>query len=312
MADQKNVLVFGPTGQVGSAAALEAGKRGAKVWLAMRDPSKTIKGISKADEVKYGFERIKADLSDPSSLTEAVALSGAKTAFVYVLHDAQDAMKASFQALEAAGITYIALLSSYSVRGAASDESNIGSDFVQRVHASAEIALEDVGIPFAALRAAYFDSNLNWYAMDLQSAEIQVLHPQVQLDYLAPEDVGAVAGALIVTPDVSPDSPSKIVYICGPDLMTSYDAWEVVGKVFGRRYPVKSITEQQFIEKNSFLPEGFVVTMVNGLRKMLPPATWYPKELHDEAVGNIRKYAGREPISYESWLEANKAVFVRA
>ena len=40
-----NVIIFGPTGAVGTAAAREAGKRGAKVWLAMRDTNKKIPGL---------------------------------------------------------------------------------------------------------------------------------------------------------------------------------------------------------------------------------------------------------------------------
>ena len=36
------VIVFGPTGNIGSVAAVTAQEKGAKVYLAMRDPKKTI------------------------------------------------------------------------------------------------------------------------------------------------------------------------------------------------------------------------------------------------------------------------------
>ena len=55
-----NVIVFGASGAVGSAAAIEARKRGAKVWLAMRDTSKTIQQLDEEEE-KGGYERVQAD-----------------------------------------------------------------------------------------------------------------------------------------------------------------------------------------------------------------------------------------------------------
>jgi NAD(P)-dependent dehydrogenase (short-subunit alcohol dehydrogenase family) len=121
MAPSPNVLVFGPTGGVGRAAALFARNQGATVWLAMRDPSKSISQLDASDP---GYQRVRADLTDPASLAAAVEKSSAKTAFVYCMFGVQDAMAASFAALKAGGITYVVLLSSYTVQGAASDEKN--------------------------------------------------------------------------------------------------------------------------------------------------------------------------------------------
>lgn len=114
-----NVLIFGGAGAVGRAAALAASKRGARVWLAMRDPSKTIPYLSTADEKTAGFQRIQADLLDPSSLKAAVTKSGVSIAFVYTIHSAKDSMKSAFEALKDAGITDVVLLSSYTVRPSA-------------------------------------------------------------------------------------------------------------------------------------------------------------------------------------------------
>ena len=46
----EKVIVFGPTGNIGSITSQTAGKKGAKVYLAMRDPKKTIPGLSQEDE----------------------------------------------------------------------------------------------------------------------------------------------------------------------------------------------------------------------------------------------------------------------
>src|SRR5258707_699844 len=91
-----NVIVFGPTGAVGGAAALEAGKRGAKVWLAMRDTNKVVDGITDEQERDGKFVRVKADLSDPETVKQAVQLSGAKAAYVYLIHSPAG-IKGAFQ-----------------------------------------------------------------------------------------------------------------------------------------------------------------------------------------------------------------------
>ena len=105
---KKNVIIFGPTGAVGCAAALEAHRRGASVWLAMRDVNKHISGL---DSTEFGYTRVQADLSQPSSLAHAVQQSSATTAFVYTMFASGDHMAGSFAALKSAGITYIVLLS---------------------------------------------------------------------------------------------------------------------------------------------------------------------------------------------------------
>jgi uncharacterized protein YbjT (DUF2867 family) len=42
----EKVIVFGPTGNIGSITSQTAGKKGAKVYLAMRDPKKTSPGLT--------------------------------------------------------------------------------------------------------------------------------------------------------------------------------------------------------------------------------------------------------------------------
>ena len=52
------VIVFGPTGQVGSVAALTASTLGTTVWLAMRNTSKPIPSLSQLAEKEGRFQRV--------------------------------------------------------------------------------------------------------------------------------------------------------------------------------------------------------------------------------------------------------------
>ena len=99
------VIVFGPTGQVGSATAIAAAKAttaaataataaataatAEEVILAMRDVTKPLPACFRAFQDSFpgfpDFKRVQADLSDPRSVYEAVASFGGsvKRAFVY-------------------------------------------------------------------------------------------------------------------------------------------------------------------------------------------------------------------------------------
>lgn len=63
----RKVIVFGPTGAVGSAAARTAASLGAEVTLAMRDTAKVIPGLDDEKEKNGAFERTQADLTNPDT-----------------------------------------------------------------------------------------------------------------------------------------------------------------------------------------------------------------------------------------------------
>jgi uncharacterized protein YbjT (DUF2867 family) len=291
----KNVLVFGPTGGIGRIAALEAHKRGAHVWLAMRDTSKTIPGIAEGAE---GFTRVSADLSKPETLEDAVKKAGASSAFVYTMFESPDRMKASFEALKSAGITYIVIISSYSVQGSATTEFE---DFIPLVHAQTEVALERSGISFTAVRPAYFNTNLLWVKNEFQKGELEILGPDVEFDFIAPENIGTVAGALLVKGEAT-----KPIYLCGPKLYSQKDAHELAAKILGIKLNVKEIGVERWYETHAFFPKPVADAVVSSLTKN---ATLYPKEVYEEAVNNIRIYGGIEPTRFEDWVESHKAEF---
>lgn len=153
-----NIIVFGPTGAVGSATALEASKRGATVWLAMRDTSKPIAGLSSQQESSGKFHRLQADLSDPASVRAAIEKSQAKAAFIYRIQT-DDGMKSSVQAMKDSGVEYAVFLSTFSLSPDHDVRNFPQDDFVIAVHAQIEVSLEDAGIPFVSLRPAWFASN---------------------------------------------------------------------------------------------------------------------------------------------------------
>ncbi|CAG5181346.1 uncharacterized protein ALTATR162_LOCUS9716 [Alternaria atra] len=297
------VLVFGPTGGVGSAAAIEAHKRGSKVYLAMRNTKKELKGIQ---EDGNSYVRIQADLAKPETIKQAVKTSGAKTAFVYVIYETKDAMRSSFEALKEAGIMYIVLLSSFKVQDPLTSEAN-KKDNIAAFHAAAEGALRETGVPYVAVRPAWFNSNIFWNVEDIKKGGVEVLYPNVVYDYLAPSDIGTVCGTLLTEPRLQKEAGQSI-YLCGPKLMTQHEGYAVLSKVLGKEIKIKEIGEERFSQKYGYMPKPVLDTLVRGMRESNSGHDSYA-EIYDKGVENLRKYTEREPTKFEDWVKENQAAF---
>jgi len=294
------VIVFGPTGNVGGATALEASKRGAKVWLAMRDPNKAIDGITKEQEQEGKFERVQADLTDADSIKKAVQKSGAKAAFIYRAFG----MDGAVQALKEAGIEYVVFLSSFTI-GPRQDLRQIpASELIPHMHAQIEIALEDVGMAHAALRPAYFATNC--ISMNLDKSEkpykARNAYPDLRGDCITPIDMGRVGGAVLVE---RPSSASKeVIFLCGPQLITPDEQWNTINKTLGQNIEVVHESSEEY--KSYLLRKGLPPPLVDYLTSTMAGQTlesWYPDNLHEEWVANIKRYSGYEPTSFEEFAK---------
>lgn len=305
-----NVIVFGPTGGVGGVTALHAEKRGAKVWLAMRDTSKPIAEIPVDAEKAGNFTRVEADLSDPASVTRAIEKSGAKAAYVYLIRGVPDHMRGSLQALRDAGVENLVCLSSYSIRPDVDLSSIPREEFIPYVHAQVEIAAEQIGFAhFVAMRPAQFASNWLKNQLDRTVSPPKANYIQAASfgDNIAPEDIGEVSAvALIERPSVG----KEVIYLCGPELKTAEESWELVKKITGRHdIDTTPTPKDQFIE--ALTAKGFPRPVVEYLAKVNEKASdpnyLYPESHYGPAVANTKKYTGREAMKFPEYLEKHKA-----
>ncbi|CAI6336124.1 unnamed protein product [Periconia digitata] len=299
------ILVFGAAGGVGRWAAQSAADHGAKVFLAMRNTQKTIPGLTASAEQAAGFQRIQADLSIPSSLTTAVQTSGATIAFVYAVESMEDRMKSAFETLKKAGIEFVVFLSAYAVQSTA-DEA-IKRDMLPRMHAEMEINLRESGINYVSLRPAYFNTNL-FFMQGYKAGVIRSYGVDAVNDFIAPEDIGAVAGTLLTSPPEE-KQPDNAIYLCGPKLMRVRDAIGIVGEVLGKEIEVKDISEEDFARESSFFGKDMLESMTILSKKCTPPNTFYPDEFWGKAVGNLKKFGGKEPMGLKAWVEVHKDEF---
>ena len=307
----RTVIVFGPTGAVGSAAACTAEELGAKVILAMRDTEKSIPGID-AEKEKHGrFERVHADLTKPDTVRDAVNTTGAKYAFIYCAHSMPDHMKSTIEALKSAGIDLVVFLSSFTVRG---DMTAIQpSEIIPYVHAKVEINLGEIfGTDgFVAARPGSFSSNTLQYKAGIEKGEVKIHMPDAKVDCIVPEDIGRVCGTVLAK---GPQDEQRAIYLYGPELMSQIDSVRILAKALGKNPKIEIANEQEaykmYVEERG-VPVPVAKYMIRQAEKTdggQSQVFGYP--IDEEELSNVQKYSGRKGTTFEEWVEQKKQMFV--
>lgn len=308
MASRK-VIVFGPTGAVGSAAARTAEEMGAKVVLAMRDTQKSIPGLSTEKEKAGNFERVQADLTKPDTVREAVSTTGAKHAFVYLAWQVPDAMRSTIEALKTAGIESVVFLSSFSVLG---DIRAIPQeDVIPYLHAQVEINLTEVfgSDAFVAVRPGSFASNVLQYMKGIEQGEVKIFMPDAMVDGIVQEDIGRVSGTILAK---GPQDSERAIYLLGPELIPQKDTVRIVAKAIGKDPKIGSASAEEAyksqIEERG-LPPFVADYMVRQGGKAKGKDNVFGYHVTEEMLSNVQKYSGKRATRFEEWTEQNKHTF---
>ncbi|OQE26930.1 hypothetical protein PENFLA_c006G03563 [Penicillium flavigenum] len=300
------VIVFGPTGNIGSFAARTAQEHGAKVVLAMRDPKKPIPGLSSEQEQAGGFKRIQADLTDADSVAAAVKQSGAKRAFIYLAFGSSDHMKTTLEALKSAGIEFVVFLSSYTVSGEARDVEP--SDIIPYSHAQVEINLDEIFGPenYVAVRPGGFATNMLRNKSDIAAGEVKLYTPNFKLDCVTPIDMGRVSGTIL---SQGPKNEQRKVYVYGPQIISMSDAIHTIAKVLGKNVKITTINAEEALEQHLShgLPKPLAEYMIR--RFGSDDNGNVPRAHYEEGVQNVQLYTGGPSTGFEKWVATNKDLF---
>ena len=305
-----SVIVFGPTGNVGSITALTAADKGAKVALAMRDTNKTIAGLSKEQEQAGNFTRVHADLLKPDTVAEAVKTTGAKRAYIYLAFGAQDHMRSTIEALKSAGVELVVFLSSFTVPQDKPLRDVPPSDIIDYMHSQVEANLDEIygSEGYVALRCGSFATNLLRDKDGIVEGKVPLFASHTQFDNVTAQDMGEVGGVILANGQRNGQSK---VYIYGPELISHRQAIEKIGKAVGKDVKIQELSEEEAREhyKKFGFPPPFIDYFIRMLSK-----TWngtakdrFPS--YDEGVENVKSYTGREPTTYDQWIQKNKELF---
>ena len=299
MSDPRAVIIFGPTGGVGSVAALTAHRQGAKVSPAMRDPSKP---TPKLDSINA--EKVQADLTQPESVKAAVRQTGAKTAFIYAAFGVEDHMRATIQALKDGGAESVVFLSSFTVQ---KDIREVpATDFIAYLHAQVEVSLDEVFGPgnYVALRPAYFASNSSRFKAGVLRGEVKYANPEAEFDWISPEDIGRVAGHILAK-----GSQEQVVMLVGPEKLSVRNVIGLLGSTLGKEVKVTRVSKEEDVE--NLVQDGIPVPLAEWLANDVTehPGETFKAAGYSAGVVNIQKYTGQAPVSFKKWLEDNKKAF---
>ncbi|KAL4733908.1 hypothetical protein BDV11DRAFT_199265 [Aspergillus similis] len=308
----RKVIVFGATGDVGSAAARTAHSHGAKVFLALRDISKPVPGLTATEERNAGYERVQADLTQPDTVLTAVSKTGATHAFIYAaLGASSDHLFSTAEALKAGGIEFVVILSSFSVQG--DIRAVPQSDFVGYAHAQVELSLETVFGPqgYVAVRPAFFASNSRWWQKQIvEDGEVRWAFPDLKLDYISPDDIGAVCGTILA--GAFKGEHETPVILCGPETDLSVaDAIEVIGRVINKTVKLTKVSTDENIQvlvEKSGLPEPLARVLTDSFARENKTQGIMRAET-PEARANIERYLNRPAMRFSEWVERNKDKF---
>ncbi|GAQ42492.1 hypothetical protein AtubIFM56815_004853 [Aspergillus tubingensis] len=300
MLKYNNIIIFGATGEVGSAAALQAHHEGATVSLATRNLSKAIPQLA-----HIPFKRYEADLTRPSTLAAAVCDAGAKAAFIYGVFDDQDFMRGALRTLKAAGVEFVVFLSSFLIL---TDIHNVDpSDIVPWEHAQVELALEEVygRDSYVTVRPAFYASNLFHQKQAIQQGEVRLPNPEAKFDFISSKDIGQVAGTILVH-----GAQEHIVRLLGPERMTLREAVEIIGEALSQIVRVTAVSREEGAAQLE--AAGVPPPMVQWhLYNVIDRASLYLESSQALITGdNISKYAHHPPQRFRDWVEEHKAQFL--
>lgn len=311
---ETSALVFGPTGDVGSATARFAEQQGAKVFLAVRDLQKPVPGLSAEQERDGRFERVKADLNDAASVSAAVAQTGATRAFIYLVHGGEPGMGSAVAALKSAGIRFVVFLGSLSFQG---DPRRVPpGDLISWSHAQVEIKLAETfgSDGYVAARPAFFASNILWWKEALRTGTVRIPFPDAEFDWIVPADIGRVCGTLLARPEAVAGALAEpnVVYLTGPRVLSQRAALEDVARALGRDIQVIGVDEDEGVEemKKIDVPEPIARSAVHQWKKRASNEDGlYQGSLFEQAASKIEKVTGRPPTTFQGWLDENKHKF---
>nr|POF13550.1 nitrogen metabolite regulation-like protein bik4 [Quercus suber] len=307
-----SVIIFGPTGQIGSVVARTAAELGASVWLAMRDTTKAIPGLTKDLKAAGDFHRIQADLQKPDSVSEAVKTSQAKRAFIYIVHGSPNHMRPTLEALKSAGIEFVVFLSSFTILTDRALREIPPADMISYVHAQVEANLDDVfgSDQYIAIRPGAFATNLLQQRKQIAAGRVSFHGGKFEQDNITPGDIGRVSGNVLVS---GPRNGQKKVYLYGPEILSRHDSIVRIGKILGKNVEVtvQDPDEARAEYISTGMPEqiaNYIIQVHSDAGPDKGAGERFPE--YDEGVNNVELYTGRKSASLQDWVEESKAQFV--
>lgn len=276
-----SILVVGASGSVGGAVVDGLLERGIEVRATSRTPGK----LSLPERV----QTFAADLNDPASFAEA--LESVERVFLYADLAEPEAL---LDAVAAAGVRQVVLLSSSAVTHPGAAEDFNGSRFL-----AVERAVEESGMAYTFLRPGGFASNAARWSWGIKAdSAVPLPYPEAVQVPVHERDIADVAVVALTEKTLTGEK----VLLTGPARLTLREQVATIAEVIGRRV---SVIEQSEAESSAMLsryvPEVWVRQVIKDWRE----AVGATPVISDEYT----RITGRPSRTFREWVADNIDLF---
>jgi uncharacterized protein YbjT (DUF2867 family) len=273
-------FVTGATGNAGGAVVQALVRNGHQVTALVRG--------GREAGLPAGVEPVVGDLNDPRTFADA--LDGVSGIFLLSGYDRISELLAE---MHRAKVERIVLLSSSAAPGG--DLTNA----VARYHILTERAVRESGVPWTFLQPNSFMTNtLQWIPQVRQGDVIRAPFGDVPIATIDPDDIAAVAVKALETDEFE----ERSLRLSGPEALYPADRVRFLGSALGRQLQFEAQSnEEARAEMSAAMPAEYVDAFFS----------FFVDGTTDETrvLPTVAEVLGREPRSFEQWLNAHRAAF---
>lgn len=275
------ILVTGARGVVGGAVLSGLLAAEETVRASSRNPE--------PGELPDGVEVVRADLTEPTSLPDALA--GVRKVFLYAHPQAAGEFA---MAAHKAGVEHVVLLSSSSVLFPGADSNPIALR-----HIAVERALEEAGLDWTFVRPGYFATNsLRWRSIRTERV-LRTAFPEATTSPVHERDIAAIAVRALLD-----DAHRGCAYpVLGAGPLTTREQVAAIAEALGEPVRLDEVDVDTYRrDLLTQLPEFMVERLVQ-TRGQVPQL---PAELGTDAVPEV---LGRPALTFAEWARDHAADF---
>jgi uncharacterized protein YbjT (DUF2867 family) len=257
--------------------------------LAAGQPVRASSRDPKPGELPEGVEVVRADLTDPESLPQA--LSGVRKVFLYAHPEGAAEFAA---AARQAGVEHVVVLSSSSVLSP-----NPESNPIALMHLTVERAVQEAGLDWTFVRPGYFATNtLRWQSIRTERV-LRTAFPEGTTSPVHERDIAGVAVRALLD-----DKRRNAAYaVLGPGPVPERAQVAAIAEALGEPVRLEVVDVDTYrAQLLTQLPEFLVERLVQA-RGQLPQL---PAEVAVDAVPEV---LGRPALSFAEWARDHAADF---
>ena len=276
------ILVTGAGGNVGRPLIEQLASAGMPARAAYHSADKAARAHA------AGLDAVTVDYARPETLSPA--LDGVDAVFLLAA-GVQGQIEGETNVVRAARAAGVRRIVKLSVFGAAEEEFGIA-----RTHRPVEREIEASGLAWTFLRpASYMQNFTNFMAPTIRSQHaIYTLIPDSAFNHVDTRDVARVAATVLS----SDGHEGKAYTLTGPRSFSYREAARAIGVVTGAPVQVVALTESDIRAgmKSHGVPDLYADHLVDLDR-------WYESGKGDQLTSSIRDITGREPTTFEGFVE---------